>query len=71
MFMVEFLVHSWWQFSSSWFDFWFGKNFGPRLFRQFQYSSQTIDNQSTWWKFVDLEEIVPQTWYLNGEIVEA
>lgn len=71
--MVEMLVHSWWQFSSIWFDFWFGKNFEPGFYRQFRYvyQPQSIDNQSTWWKFVNLEEITPQTWYLNGEIVEA
>lgn len=71
--MVELFVNSWWQFSSSWFDFWFGTTAKPDSAKQFGHENQpqTIDNQSTWWKFVDLEEIAPQTWYLNGEIVEA
>jgi hypothetical protein len=71
--MVGYLVHSWLEFSSSWFDFWFGKYFEPQLFKQFRYiyQPQAIDNQSTWWKFVDLEDVVPYSRYLNGEIVEA
>ncbi len=44
-----------------------------RFFRRFWVNQllRSDKNQNIWWTFVDWGEVSPQTWFVNGEIIEA
>lgn len=41
------------------------------LRRLWNHQPRSANSHNIWWQLTDWDEVGPQTWYINGEVVEV